>query len=307
MGIASRIWNMTPNELYRKIRYRLGGDKNHILDDILFSSKHMRPQRFYDFLSRYEAIISRSHDWPQLDFLGKRVLEIGCGPLLGFGPIAHYQGARSYTAVEPEFDDRILGDNRFIEGYFRHLHRDLSGLYGEKILFDDFMANIRDNTHISSNYLVDADIEGPFDIVISNSCLEHISPFAESMKSLNQLCEPDCRFIHLVDFGSHRQGENPFQDIYSTNAEDYIERFGRHINLLRPSEIVEIMREAGFKAGFQRYYSAPEKFSGKLHKSWSERFSEDELFTKVGIIFGPVDQDTPFPWTSRADNSSVTD
>jgi len=288
MSIVNRIWNMPPRDIARKIRRRLSGDRSIDLEEILTSPKHMRPQRGYDFFSRYEAIISRTHDWQPINFEGARVLEIGSGPVLGFGPMALFRGAAHYTAVEPDFDDRILDDDRFTGGYLDGVHKDLSGLFGVGMTLAELAARVKDHTRIVREYLLDADLGGPFDIVLSNSCLEHISPFGPSLRALHKFCAPDCRFVHLVDFGSHRPGENPFQDIYNIDRAAYAEQYGQLINLLRPSEVLKEMREAGFDAGFTPYYSMPENFTGPLHASWSSRFAEDELFTKAGIIFGPL-------------------
>ncbi len=54
--------------------------------ELLSSAKHGRDIRFAELLLRQEAIVRRHMPWSALEFAGKRVVEVGCGPLAGFGP-----------------------------------------------------------------------------------------------------------------------------------------------------------------------------------------------------------------------------
>jgi SAM-dependent methyltransferase len=287
-NLVKRLWNMPPSLITRKFLRRINGDKSLDIEELLASPKHLRPQKFYDFLSRYETILARTNNWEPLDFEGKRVLEIGCGPLLGFGPLAIFRGAAEYSAIEPDFDGRVLADKRIVEGYLAGIHKDLSAVYGERSSMDSFVRDIEDKTVIVRKYLHEAEYESQFDIVISNSCLEHISPFEDSMHALRRVCASGSRFLHLVDFGSHQAGANPFQNIYSTDRENFVTKYGLHINLLRPTDVVKAMRDADFDASFTRCVQSSENYRGPVHEYWSSRYDEDELFTKTGIVFGNV-------------------
>jgi SAM-dependent methyltransferase len=277
---------MPPSLISRKILRRITGDQSLDMEELLTSSKHMRPQKPFDFFNRYETILARTDNWVSMDFEGKRVLEIGCGPLLGFGPLAIFRGAAEYTAIEPGFDEQVLLDERIVEGYFGNIHQDLSAIYGERNNKAKFICGVKDKTSIIRKYLLEANIEKQFDIVISNSCLEHISPFIESMRMLHRSCVPGARFLHLVDFGSHQPGANPFQNIYSTDRDSFIAKYGLHINLLRPTDIVKAMHEAGFHTYFTKYGYSPDYYNGPVHEYWSSRYDESELFTKTGFVFG---------------------
>ncbi len=288
MNILKRLWDLPPREVALKLRRRLSANQGFDAEDILGSTKHMRPQRFYDFLSRYEAILMRTRNWEPLEFKGKHVLEIGCGPMLGFGPLAIFRGARKYTAIEPDFQTGVLDDQRIVERYYRSTFRDLSALYGERGSFDDFIADLRRQAVPIAKPLSQVVISERADIVVSNSCLEHISPFEESILALRKLCADDCRLINLVDFGSHRAGSGPFENIYSRPRDKYLETYGAHVNLLRAPDMISVFRAAGFEVDIEPYTSMRESYQGRVHDFWASRYSEDELFLKTGILFGHV-------------------
>jgi len=288
MNILKRLWDLPPREVALKLRRRLSANQGFDAEDILGSTKHMRPQRFYDSLSRNEAILARSRGWTPLDFEGKHVLEIGCGPMLGFGPLVVFRGAERYTAVEPGYRSGVLEDDRIIQRYFRGVYRDLSAIYGERGDFQNYVADLRRAIDIIDRPIIDAGVTKPVDIILSNSCLEHISPFAESIAALRKVCADDCRFIHLVDFGSHRAGPGPFENVYSRSRDEYLAEFGRHVNLLRAPDMVSAFRDAGFDADLEPYASMPDSYHGEVHDFWSSQYNAKDLFLKTGILFGPA-------------------
>jgi len=280
-----RVWELPPKETLRKVKRILNGKGGTMdMEEIANSPRLMRSQRFYDFFSRYEAILARTCDWQPIDFSAKRVLEIGCGPQLGFGPLALWRGAESYSAMEPAYDPMILETPSIVDGYFLNVFKDLSGVYGPGQTFPEFMDDLRTRTNIVAHLLVGTSLKGPFDIVLSNSCLEHVFDFEQSMKALFGLCAPDVRYLHLVDFSNHRGTRNPFDDMYDSGPDEYLKRHKDSINLLRSPEILRAMKTAGFDAAVSPYGSSPEFFSGTIHRHWSDRYTEDELFLKTAIF-----------------------
>jgi hypothetical protein len=289
LKIIKRLWELPPSEAAYKIKRRLLGRSGSFdVQEIIRSPRLMRSQRFYDFLSRYETILARNVGWEPLEFEGRDVLEIGCGSLLGFGPIALFRGAASYTAMEPGFDPCVFDEPAIVDAYYLSIFKDLSAIYGPRMEFPEFMDLLKTRTRVDREPLLETKLTGPFDIVLSNSCLEHVFDFKESMAALHTLCAADCRFLHLVDFSNHRSTKSLFADLYSMEPKRYLERFDDAINLLRPPDVLASMREVGFDAGLVPYASFREFFEGPVHEYWTEKYSEDELFLANVLIYGPT-------------------
>ena len=120
---------------------------NHIFTDLTSEEKSVlqalkkRPQAPYDFLMRYQTILQRNIKWQKLDFNNKIVMEIGCGPHLGFGPLALYLGAKKFIAVDPTANEKIYTSEKLINNYFMMTYKDYHGIYGRKISFENFLDN----------------------------------------------------------------------------------------------------------------------------------------------------------------------
>ena len=287
-AIGRKAWTTSPQEFVRLATKRISGQRGLAVEDILRSPKYLRPQRFQDFLTRYEAILERAAGWQRLDFAGAAVLEIGCGPLLGFGPLALFRGCASYTAIEPYFDATLIASEAIRNAYFLPLFKDLSAIYGERMTYDAFLGRLQKDTRVLRVPIHTATNEGQrrFDAVLSNSCLEHLDPLAESIAHLKTLCSDDARFLHLVDFGNHRTSANPFSGIYSNLPHDYRRKYGRGINLARPPDLLRLFRENGFGAELQPYYWSREHYAEHMLPYWKERYSDSDLFLKTAIVFG---------------------
>ena len=135
------------------------------------------------------------------------------------------------------------------------------------------------------SYKIDQiDMEAKVDIILTNSCLEHISPFEESMSALYRVCTPSCRFIHLVDFGNHTSANAPFDGIYAMDRDQYLEENGTGINLLKAPDILASLKNAGFNAAFVPYISAKKEWVVPVHDFWTRNYHHDDLFTKTGIF-----------------------
>ena len=190
--------------------------------------------------------------------------------------------------MEPGFNPAIFDSQAIAERYFLPLHKDLTALFGDRTSFDEYLFHLRDRVKVERADLLHAPIEGPFDLALSNSCLEHIFPLDESIKRLASVLKPDARFIHLVDFGSHRVGRTPFSGMYSCEPKDYLAKYGQKVNLLRGPDILQIFHEAKLDAALVPYYHFEEFFEEDIAPYWSERYAKDELFLKAAIIAGPV-------------------
>lgn len=281
------LYELPPREVVRIVRGKLGRGRWRTAD-LLASAKHSRGARYADFLLRYQAILRRQLGWAELDFAGRRVVEIGCGPLAGFAPMAVFLGCARYESAEPEFDPALLADPAIVEGYLRPLHDDLSGLYGPCMEFDDFVARLRARVAIHSTRFDTAPIAPGADIVLSNSCLEHIVPLAPAIAKLAAIQTPATRFIHAVDFGNHYPTRNPFDGLYEDTPERYIARRGPAINLLRAPDIAEAFAEHGIAARLVPYRSARHGYRGRIGEWWRERYDDDALFCHLALVAGPA-------------------
>lgn len=289
VGLLRRLWEMPPREVAHKLSKRIRGSSTYDLDDLLRSAKHMRAQLFYDFLSRYEAILARAHGWQPLEFEDRAVLEVGCGPVLGFGPLALFLGCRSYTAIEPTFDAELALHPRVQDGYYLRVYKDLAGVFGPRMSYEAFLHRLRTRATVARTMIEHADFEsGTFDIVLSNSTLEHLQPLEASIRKLRLLSKESARFVHLVDFGNHRPTRSPFSGMYSVEPDVYLGRYGKGINLARAPDMLRVFREAGFNVGLQPYYWYREFFDESIAPWWKERYTNDDLFLKAAIVFGPT-------------------
>lgn len=279
------LWDTAPRDIWRKGTHRLFRRGTPDFEGILRSPKNSNPQMFYNFLARYEVILGRTHGWRPLDFIDRDVLEIGCGPMLGFGPLAIFRGCRSYTAIEPGYLPEVtyhLGAER----YYLSVHKDLSAIYGPRMEYETFRALLRDRVRIVARELTAADAPARADIVLSNSALEHLIPLNPSVAAIVAHSGKSARFLHLADFGNHRASRSPFSGMYSIPPDEYHRRHGRGINLARGKDMVAAFRAAGIEAGLQPYYSFPEFHEEPIHSWWRERYTLEELFLKAGLVFG---------------------
>ncbi len=265
-------------------RQRGQAGERYSLDYVLESPKEMRSQRMFDFLNRYQIILGRHLEWPEIDFAGARVLEIGPGPLSGWGPLAVFLGAESYVGLEPMFNLEVIRAAPIVEKYFLPHYKDLVAVFGPRMSFDRFVAEMEDRIHIQDQELLKAHLDGPFDLILSNSCLEHVHPLQESLLKIRRAAAPGVRFLHVVDFGNHQATRNPFEGLYRVEPEEYLKKHGRSLNLWRAPDVLDILNQTGFEARMAPYYYFREFFEDKICPYWRERYTEDDLFLKVALF-----------------------
>ena len=250
---------------------------------ILRSRAALRVQKLVDFLNRYEMILDRAIAWPRLDFEGAHVLELGAGALLGWGPLALFRGAERFVAVDPGWRPEILHDPDIGKAFFRPLWRDLSAIYGPRMDFAAFMQALRERASAHAAPAHTAPLEGPFDVVLSNSCLEHITPLGETLARVAGLMAQDGRFLHLVDFGNHRPTPGPFDGLYDRDPEE-VRRRRRDINLSRASDILHMFKACNVSAAMVPYASAAPDEIGLVHPAWRTRYDDETLALKTAIF-----------------------
>ncbi|MDC0074733.1 methyltransferase domain-containing protein [Alphaproteobacteria bacterium] len=264
--------------------------KNNKYEDSVLYSLKKRPQAPYDFLSRYETILKRIYNWEPLDFKNKNVFELGCGPHLGFGPLAIFLGAKSFVAADPSSSANIFSSKLLKENYFLTIFKDLKAIYGTNESFEYFFNNMKEKTFIYTNSKEAKNNHiDEIDIQITNSCLEHIDNLENVLIDLKKLLNNNGRYLHGIDFGNHKKTKNPFEDIYTLSRSEYKIKFGNKINLLTPNEILSQFESAGFSnPKIMPYYFSKENFNGTIHPEWKKRLKKEEIFLKFGLIAGPI-------------------
>ena len=285
------LLSLTPLETWRLFRRRVPLLRNGpawTAFELLASPKHARGIRFAELLLRQEAIVQQHLTWRPLNFEGRRVVEIGCGPLAGFGPLAIFCGASSFQSADPEWDEDLFFSEPISERYLHLFHGDLVGLYGPRMDFAAFRDALFHCMTIHRSGFETAPIAGPADIVLSQSCLEHVFPLEATIAKLAAIQTPQSRFLHLVDFGNHYPTEHPLDGLYEQPPEAYIARRGKAINLLRSSDVARLFAESGIAAHMIKAREVADTYRGAIHPWWRERYDDEALFTQLVLIARPT-------------------
>lgn len=289
MLVFRHLMSLPPRETWRLLSRRLPVLRNRPVWrplDLLTSQKHRSGIRFAELLLRQEAAVAQKVPWKPLEFEGQRVVEIGCGPLGGYGPLAIFRGAEVFESAEPEWDPELMFSKEIEEGFLYILHADLVALYGERMDFASFRDALRTRLTVHRTGFESAPLEEKADIVLSQSCLEHVFPLDGTVEKLAAIQHGTTRFLHLVDFGNHYFTPNPFEGLYDHPPEAYIAKRGRAINLLRVSDVASAFAEHGIAAHIVPTRVVPETYRGKIHPWWRERYDDAALFTQLAIVAG---------------------
>jgi hypothetical protein len=198
--------------------------------------------------------------------------------LLGFGPIAIFNGAKTFSYHEPGLARDVVESNQIKTRYFVPMHGELVANYGDKMSFDCWYEKIIQHAVPASFN------ESGFGLVLSNSVLEHVgrSELAQLLQQLRKIAAPGGWFFHAVDFGPHNSSGG-LQRLYETvdrrTSEEGL------LNFLRLSEMETALKDADFEIVASVAYKLDRIDRRHLHKSWNSYSSED-LSTRVAIVIG---------------------
>ena len=282
-GKILKIWNSSPHEWISGWRRRLRGEKGwewaYSLPGILVSRKHLNPTYLIDRWYRYWRVLERQSPYEHRDrfkFEGRSVLEVGCGPLLGWGPFILFRGAARFMFIEPWFRPDVLWSDEIEDLYLRPLYTELTANFGSELSPQRFCQLINDRSDPFG------DAEGSADIILSNSVLEHIprEELPDLLQQCRAACSDDAVFIHAVDFGDHKGSDKGFGTMY-----DEPNRPRSNLNLLRKPEIEDCLVQAGFSVDrsvvYRRAHASPS------HPDWNNYTMED-LQARVVLFVGRV-------------------
>jgi hypothetical protein len=283
--IAKRVWKTSPEELFQRIA---AGPRPKAPYAPWLNSKHGQWARLVYYLDAFRALSARAGR--RFEMGGKRVLEIGSGPVLGFGPLALVEGARSFAFVDPGYQE-VRDLPGFEEDYLYPLHSMHGAVHGPtpREAFPALCARVRQiqaNTKPIESLTLEAE---SFDLVVSKSCLEHIADLTAALEVIRLASAPGSLHLHYVDFTMHYDVDrvgSPFGTTYQRARRDNPEYFGNVrslLNLLRPSDV-----RAAFGSAWSELHFFPlldlrgrVPLSG-LHADW-QGYSDEDLTTANAI------------------------
>lgn len=133
------------------------------------------------------GIVNRLESDGAIDWAGARVLELGPGSDLATGAVMLHRGASSYCAVDL-FDNRGQAD----PALYPELSRSLGSPIDPSRL--DFC---------QTAFPALPDVDGEWDLIVSNATLEHIDDIPALFRRLAELAAPGARMVHHVDAQTH--------------------------------------------------------------------------------------------------------
>jgi SAM-dependent methyltransferase len=281
--IFKKLWTSSPSDTFAALRAKLRPPAtwDYSLHQVLASKKHMNAQYLIDRWERYWRVIECQHgdnSKKKYDFRGTSVLELGCGPLFGWGPIAIFRGAEHYFYHEPFLLREVVETVQIREHYFVPLYNELTANFGTRMGFDEFYRRT-----MAKCQPIEFERTDTIDIVLSNSVLEHI-PIDEIDSLLAQLYDvskPGAHYFHSIDFGAHNIGGTDFGTLYET---DRMQGF-KHLNRLRKSEIEASLRRSRFAPLHSTVYRTGILNRMTMNAFWNE-YAENDLSARVVFFVG---------------------
>lgn len=180
------------------------------------------------------GIVDRLEQDGNIDWRGRRVLEIGPGSDLATGAIMLHRGASRYCAVDL-FDNRGQADPT--------LYAQLSATLGSPV-----DPEILGFCHTAFPDL--PDVDGGWDLIVSNATLEHIDGIGRLFRRLGALAAPGAWMVHHVDAQTHMRWVrevDPWNILrYPTPLYDHLLRFPGAPNRLLASDYARAAESAGW-------------------------------------------------------------
>ena len=182
--------------------------------EILNTPESLRPERYIDFFKDQEDFLGIKIGWQPINFVGSDIIEFGPGPLAGWAPMALFRGASRVFGIEPNWIPGVLEDSAIEQAYLRPHYSSLVKAFGPIMSYPVFHQCLLDQMSINAVEIQDVYQPIRADIVLSNSCLEHIVNLDKVLSVLACQDIKKARQMHLVNFGNHRNKYSPFQKIY---------------------------------------------------------------------------------------------
>ena len=250
------------------------------VDWIVRQNKHMSKEKQLDRWYRLWRVIETATDFKRPVFENKRVAEIGCGPLLGLGPLAIFCGAKSFAYLEPSFQKEVLTSPIMEERYFFPVHQELVANFGPRMSYANFIKSLR------TCEIFDF-VPRQTDLVISNSVLEHVhvDEIKLLLEKIASSASDQAMFMHAVDFGCHgvKGAPNTFGDMYQLNERPDISKWG--INGLRVRDLMEELELSNWDTVDKVIYRKSEFNPERVNNYWN-KYTQEELSSRVVLFVG---------------------
>lgn len=134
-----------------------------------------------------QVVVDRIEGLGGIGWGGRRVLEIGPGSDLASGAVMMHRGAASYRAIDA-FDNR----REVKPELWRRLEESLGAPIDPAAL-----------RFTLATFPSLPELDGEYDLIVSNATLEHIPSIGELFKALTGFAAPGCTMVHHVDAQTH--------------------------------------------------------------------------------------------------------
>ena len=254
--------------------------------ELLADPKAKDPARLARLFDMVNAQVEASGE-PAVRLASAQVLEIGCGQLGGLSATAVVAGAERYLGVDPGFEPAVFQHPAVARRFLRPALVATAAHYGSEEGQAELMQRFAERCRFQGGPLHDLD-ENAADtnLVLSISCLEHIHDLAQSLAHLRRRINTDARQVHLVNFSNHTDKAAPFAGLYETDPDRYRRQFGGHINQLRPPDILDAFKTAGFDARVIPQDVRPELLptDERMHPWWVDRYDRATLAIRTALV-----------------------
>lgn len=182
------------------------------------------------------GVVDRLETDGEITWRNKRVLEVGPGSDLATGAVMMQRGASAYCAVD-------LFDNRDQAG--PSLYPELSRTLGSPV--DPSALEFRQTAFPDL-----PDVDGEWDLLVSNATLEHIEKIPALFRRLSELAAPGARMVHHIDAQTHMRWireADPWNILrYPDSLYDRVLRFPGAPNRLLAGDYTRAAESAGWSA-----------------------------------------------------------
>ena len=279
--IINLFWSDSPKSNFKRLISLINKKKIFYfkISEILENEKLLNPSLLLDRMERYLRILNQNKATYKLSptklFKNKVIYELGCGPLLGWGPIAIFLGARYYIYNEVAFNKNILNSREIKYSYFEKVYNECVSNYGNRMTFYEFIQKLKKNTVCDKPIL-----DFKYDLFLSNSVLEHVEKdkISTVLSDISIKMKRGALFLNAVDFSSHLPGQI---EIYKS---DRI-KSNRSLNLLRKSEIIDQLKQNNLSVKLAIDYRVKKIEKKSVHESW-KKFKKNDLEVMTAIFYG---------------------
>jgi len=284
LAMLNKIIKLSPKNNLTSLmkRWVKGGRYDYSADATLTSRKHMNVQSCIDRWFRLWRVAGYPSGQMQPELDGKEIFELGCGPLLGFGPLTLFLGAKSFRYLEPAYDPKVMASEEIKALYFLPLFDELVANFGKRMSRDAFLDKLK-----SSSHAVPA--SASIDLIISVSVLEHINneDFLPTMQMLSNSGRTGARFLHAVDFGCHGKGgaKTTFGEIYQQSDQSSVYKWG--INGLRRCDVARVLLASGMKIVEPVIYRTCPVNRENISTYWT-KYTDLDLTARVVLYSGTI-------------------